>query len=227
MRPLLQRSTMQRPVAPVPPSVDQHAVDSLIAAADDWNWARVRDEVCAGFPVNATDSSTGGTLLHVACWRRNEPTVALLLERGADANVPGVLGRTPVHLAALEGSAPVLRAVCDAGGDVNRRDTTGASPLALILKPPHHGDCVERLRVLLDCPALDLSPAALVGVRPPRSAAHASAATGGPKAVTRALAHMLDTEVRTRAAWSPPRQAWMGAVARAVDARHHLARLGT
>ncbi len=62
---------------------------------------------------------------------------------------------SPLSQLLYQGTAPILRALVAAGGDVNVADTHGHTPM-MALAQFRHGDYLERAKVLLEHPALDL-----------------------------------------------------------------------
>ena len=57
------------------------------------------------------------------------PSVAALLESGADVNAPDEEGMTPLHWAAVSTQPEMVRLLLDSGADVNARDVLGRTPL--------------------------------------------------------------------------------------------------
>ncbi len=82
--------------------------------------------------------------------------VSLCLERGADANASAMDGTTPLHWAAQEGSAAVCEALLAAGADPAALSRDGRSVLCEVVRFGGVGDVVDRTRVLLAQPGLDL-----------------------------------------------------------------------
>ena len=84
--------------------------------------------IALGADVNAQRTDDKVTPLHLAsCWN-NYMAVRLLLENGADANIPSDDGRSPLHDAASKGFFNVVRILLDYGADVNIPDTNGYTP---------------------------------------------------------------------------------------------------
>lgn len=65
----------------------------------------------------------GWTALHIAAWRDDKRTVALLLEHGAGADVLNKDGQRPLHIAALRNSKGVAEVLLEAGAQVNASNT--------------------------------------------------------------------------------------------------------
>ncbi|MHC4867755.1 MAG: ankyrin repeat domain-containing protein [Planctomycetota bacterium] len=102
--------------------------------------------VSHGAEVHAK-TQQGLSPLHIAVTAQENAVelAALLIEAGADMNVPGPLaGGTPLHTAVPRQSAPLLRLLLTKGADPSARDDTGGTPL-------HHaarlgyGDMLELL----------------------------------------------------------------------------------
>jgi hypothetical protein len=134
------------------------AVDVLGSAAFG-NWAEVWGAFSRGFdPVTARDRF-GSSLLHFAAGssgRHNLPLVQVALDMGADVNARRTDGCTPLHWAAQEGSAEVCRVLLAAGARADAVTVDGRSVLCEVVRFGAVGDALERARVLLLEPALDL-----------------------------------------------------------------------
>lgn len=76
--------------------------------------------------------SDGSTALHCATWKGHEPTVAWLLDNGADVHIHNQndhWGTTALHAAAHADHAGIAQRLIDAGADVNAKDRDGRTPL--------------------------------------------------------------------------------------------------
>ena len=69
------------------------------------------------------------TPLHEASYRGNRDTAKLLLESGADPNLPDCWGKTPLHGAAYVGSQEVVQLLIEGGAYLNVSDEDGRTPL--------------------------------------------------------------------------------------------------
>ena len=87
--------------------------ETLIALGADFNAQRTDDKV---------------TPLYLASSWNHYMAVRLLLEHGADANIPNVKGCSPLHIAASNGFFNVVRLLLDYGADVNIPDIDGYTP---------------------------------------------------------------------------------------------------
>ena len=82
-----------------------------------------------GADVNAKRTDDQVTPLHLASGWNHYMAVRLLIENGADVNIPCDDGRSPLHIAASKGFFNVVRLLLDYGADVNIPDIDGYTPL--------------------------------------------------------------------------------------------------
>lgn len=108
-------------------------LDDVQRSLRDGDFARARALISACEDVNERDGD-GHTLLHVVIelsrkhdCPQSEELVALLLERGADCNLPDRWGNTPLLLAALKRNMDLVKSLTQHGADV----TNKANPMAL------------------------------------------------------------------------------------------------
>src|ERR1700738_2968507 len=74
--------------------------------------------LATGFNPNTRDN-LGATALHDAVWTGQLELVRLLLEHGADPNIPHAEGlSTPLHYAAIKGNAAIAAMLLDHGADI-------------------------------------------------------------------------------------------------------------
>src|SRR6478609_3052955 len=100
--------------APGPELVElAHQMFDLARAGDT---ERLDAYVDAGVPVNLTDAS-GNTLLMLAAYHGQAPTVTMLAWRGADVDRVNDRGQSPLAGAVFKGEAAVVTALLDAGAD--------------------------------------------------------------------------------------------------------------
>lgn len=84
--------------------------------------------IALGADVNAQRTDDKMTPLYLASSWNHYMAVRLLLEHGADANIPIVKGYSPLHTAASNGFFNVVRLLLDYGADVNIPDIDGYTP---------------------------------------------------------------------------------------------------
>lgn len=139
----------------------QHAQNQQLAlGANDINkdvhlWDAVRaDDVDAvqlwlengadiGCPYNLM------TPLHWASHRGYTNMATLLINRGADIEAKGEVGRTPLHLAARGGRIAVVKLLLNAGADTEAKDNLCWTPLHLAARKGH----ADVVKLLLDAGA--------------------------------------------------------------------------
>ncbi len=105
--------------------------------------------------VRGKDKNSDLTALHVAVAHKRQDVVMALLAAGRDSNATDSAGRTAVFVAAELGNAEILQLLIDAGGSVNAPSNVGRTPLMAVVTAVDD-DALQRLRVLLACPTLDL-----------------------------------------------------------------------
>ncbi|MDP8246250.1 MAG: acyltransferase family protein [Candidatus Hinthialibacter antarcticus] len=112
-------------------SVDEEAAVSTQASADLWSAARVGDLekirafVEDGAGINQQDQIYGITPLSTATMTGQLEAVELLLELGADVNMPVRDGSTPLHTAAFFGEAEVAKVLLQNGADADIKNSYG------------------------------------------------------------------------------------------------------
>ncbi len=122
----------------------------LFQAVSDGGLERVRAVLASGWPVNQkSEVVVGGTVLLWAAYCGRPEITTLLLERGADVNLPSDQGTTPLIEAAKMGHAEVVRALLRAGADANRQTGKGWTALIWSVEGGH----LEVVRLLLDANA--------------------------------------------------------------------------
>ena len=84
--------------------------------------------IALGADVNAQRTDDQMTPLYLASSWNHYMAVRLLLEHGADANIPIVKGYSPLHTAASNGFFNVVRLLLDYGADVNIPNIDGYTP---------------------------------------------------------------------------------------------------
>ncbi len=149
----LEPSVLADPGCEPPPTVDL-----LCDHVYGGRWDAVAQALASGLNVN-TPTSIGASVLHLAASQHggHEGVVGLLLAAGANANARTCLGATPLHWAVESSTVGVCLALLRYGANPNARDNYGATPLIVVARYGE-GDSLERARVLLACPDLDLRP---------------------------------------------------------------------
>jgi ankyrin repeat protein len=107
---------------------DEGAIEAIHVAASEGHAedvARMLDED----PALLSSEWEGETLLTQAAERGRVGVVTLLLERGADANIPTDHGDAALHLAAHQGHVEVVSILLGSGADVFRRGAASFTPL--------------------------------------------------------------------------------------------------
>lgn len=90
---------------------------------------------CSTSEINAQDRE-GHTGLSWAVMRDDIDSLRLLLEHGADANIPDNRGFSPIHSAK---SLPSLKLLLDHSADIMSKTEVGATPLHFISRYGRHG----------------------------------------------------------------------------------------
>ena len=75
------------------------------------------------------------TPLYIAAMNGHLEVAKLLVERGADTNVPDSERLAPLHLAAFRGNKELVKLLVDSGAGVNLADKGGETPLHKVCKP--------------------------------------------------------------------------------------------
>ena len=117
--------------APAPANPDQDA--RLERAAFDQSIAEVTAALDAGANVNHVGHDSGYTPLTTAIHYPDGnstvlPIIRLLIDRGADVNMPNYRGDAPLHVAAHFNNVPVIDILLEAGADVHVRTHGGFTP---------------------------------------------------------------------------------------------------
>ena len=106
---------------------------ALFAAVVDGDVDRVRDELQASAnDINALDASSGAPPLCTAVFLGHSEIAALLVESGADVNLPTRELSTPLHIATFMGRASEAALLLDAGANVNAVDANQYKPRDLL-----------------------------------------------------------------------------------------------
>ncbi|KAI4229409.1 MAG: hypothetical protein L6R36_000863 [Xanthoria steineri] len=101
----------------------------LIQAAGKGDAAKVQDLVEEGYPNETTYKDALRIALQRVVSRGNESLTRLLLEKGAQVNVPVEAELSPLHRAAELGHQNIVKALIEHGADPNSRDRTRQTPI--------------------------------------------------------------------------------------------------
>ncbi len=105
-------------------------LDTLHDAVNADDVARVVQLLAGGADVNA--QGLFGTPLHLAAAKGELAIAVILIDRGADLEVPGEPeGAHPLHTAALNGPTRMVELLIDRGAKVDARDEAGRTPLMI------------------------------------------------------------------------------------------------
>ncbi|WP_329908290.1 ankyrin repeat domain-containing protein [Serratia quinivorans] len=130
------------------------------------------------------------TLPQWAILAQQPQSLALLLELGADASIPGLDGNSTLHTAAAVQDPQYLRLLLEQGGAVNPRNAvTGATPLATAVLAGRE----EQLRLLLVSGA-DVTLSDRLGDTP----LHVAAKTNAPQLALMLLQAGADAKARNQ-----------------------------
>ncbi|CAI1065441.1 ankyrin repeat domain-containing protein [Serratia quinivorans] len=130
------------------------------------------------------------TLQQWAILAQQPQSLALLLELGADASIPGLDGNSALHTAAAVQDPQYLRLLLEQGGAVNPRNAvTGATPLATAVLAGRE----EQLRLLLVSGA-DVTLSDRLGDTP----LHVAAKTNAPQLALMLLQAGADAKARNQ-----------------------------
>jgi len=124
---------------------------ALLAACAQGAWDGAVRLLDAGVDVDAATTS-GRTCLHLAVCKGNTEVVALLLGRGADADLSEhTSGWGPLHTAAHAGHGHIVALLLQFGASVEASDKDGQTPLCLATWKGH-AECVSLLFEYGACP---------------------------------------------------------------------------
>jgi ankyrin repeat protein len=100
------------------------------------------------FIANSTDSA-GDTALTWSAWYGNLDAMRLLLDYGADINMPGVRGKTAMGWAAEAGRKEAVALLLERGADASIKDDEGKTPLDIAREKGHKdvADLIDGKRI--------------------------------------------------------------------------------
>ena len=99
---------------------------ALINAADDKDWALVKNLIDHGTDVNVKDDK-GNTVLHIVARNGNWELVKWLIDHGSDVNAKDKDGKTVFRFAVEKGNLELVKWLIEHGVDVNVKDEDGNS----------------------------------------------------------------------------------------------------
>lgn len=112
--------------------IDRGGKSTLHQAVQANNLARARQKLNAGADANnEKDEHFLNTPLETAIWRDSPDMAMLLLEYGADPNLPGHNGDTPLHEAVHAGSAKMVKLLLAHGANPDIPNAQGDTPIEL------------------------------------------------------------------------------------------------
>jgi len=124
--------------------------NELFQAVSDGDIDHVTRVLASGWPINRkSEVVVGGTVLLWAAYCDRPEIVKLLIERGADLNLPSDQGVTPLIEASQMGHAEVVKVLLATGADANRQTGKGWTALMWSVEGGHF----EVVHMLLDAKA--------------------------------------------------------------------------
>ncbi len=122
--------------------------------SDDFTWYLVEnrffDEAIWLFDHNADygikSKQDGMTLLHAVCRDGHQEFAELLIERGAEINLPDEEGRTAIHYAVVSGNSKLVESLLKLGSDPNRLTKRLDTPLHFAVRHSH----LEEVKLLIE-----------------------------------------------------------------------------
>lgn len=151
------------PLADAVMAGDRHAVHQLLREAADVNaaqgdgmtalhWAAMRDDaesaemlLYAGANVRARTRLGQFTPLLLAAKQGHARVMRLLLDRGADVDVPTSNGTSPLMFAAFSGDLEAVGLLLDGGADINRAEPVRGRTALMFAAMANRAGVVERL----------------------------------------------------------------------------------
>ncbi|XP_067008597.2 leucine-rich repeat serine/threonine-protein kinase 1 [Anabrus simplex] len=133
---------------------DEDFPGRLLHQAALWDNAELLEDLLHGEQIAHINSqdSWGRTPLHAAATTDNSRCLGVLLQAGADSNIPcGPRGenRTPLHVSSEHGYVSNVQLLLSHGADLVVRDTNGLTPLDIAEKSEHM-ECMHILKQAAD-----------------------------------------------------------------------------
>ncbi|WP_341761083.1 ankyrin repeat domain-containing protein [Candidatus Tisiphia endosymbiont of Thecophora atra] len=101
----------------------------LCKAAQQGRIENVKLLLSQGHYINEQDDNIRATPLHYAAYHGYVKIVKLLLDTGAELNIPNRYGRTPLHDAAEKGYVDIVELLLNKGAKINAQDNDCNTPL--------------------------------------------------------------------------------------------------
>lgn len=115
------------------PSPGSPEGSTLFAAVVSGNTEAVRTELQnSDIDVNEFDANSGSSPLCTAVFLGRTEIAELLVDAGADVNLPNRDMAAPLHIAVFMGRSEEAALLLEAGADVNARDRSGLTPAELL-----------------------------------------------------------------------------------------------
>lgn len=103
---------------------------SLLTAAEAGDLDRVKTLIQEGHQVNQLELYLNPhTPLILAIQNDHIQVIEVLIEKGADVNLPSISGVAPLHFAVWRGNIEACRRLVEAGADIRKNTRTGWTPL--------------------------------------------------------------------------------------------------
>jgi uncharacterized protein len=115
-------------------AIGESEYTALWSASWDGNVPIVRALIEAGANLDIRDEELGQTPVMVAVSRNQTLVVHLLVEAGANVNLPDRNGRTPLMEAAATGKVETVKVLLQAGAEINTQDNQNDSALSYAQK---------------------------------------------------------------------------------------------
>ena len=127
---------------------DHHGRAPLICAAESGHTGAIRALLERGANVNSIYSGRGTPLVVAIQIAASPKIIKMLLENGADPNIPGAYGSSPLHMAAKhsDDETEIARDLLEYGADVDARGEKGRTPLQMAAE----SDNINHLQLFLD-----------------------------------------------------------------------------
>jgi ankyrin repeat protein len=86
------------------------------------------------FNINWQDKNEGTTPLFIASWKGHVPIVKLLLDAGADVNIPNIYDNTPLIVASEKGREEIVKMLLDRGADYTKKNKNNKTALDFAIR---------------------------------------------------------------------------------------------